>query len=177
MDESLGLESGTVRIVPYDRRWPALFQAEAARIAGALAPLELVLEHTGSTAVPGLAAKPVLDILAGYKDPAILPDLITGLQGAGYLHRGTQGIPEREFFRRGDPRSYHVHLTRVGGRFWSDHLRFRDRLRADTALRDSYAALKIRLAARYPRDREAYIEAKSDFVRAVLAGKRPDGEA
>ena len=177
MDASLGLESGTVRLVPYDERWPGLFQAEAARIVATLAPLELVVEHTGSTAVPGLTAKPVLDILAGYKDPAILLALITGLQRAGYLHRGPQGIPDREFFRRGNPRSYHLHLTQVGSQFWSNHLSFRDHLRTDSALRDSYAALKLQLAARHPNDREAYIEGKSEFVRAVLAKERRNGEA
>src|SRR5262245_50308839 len=169
MDASLGLEPGTVRLVPYDPRWPELFQVEAARIAATLAPLELALEHTGSTSVPGLIAKPVLDILAGYHHPVNLPALISGLQRASYVHRGTQGIPEREFFRRGDPRSYHLHLTQVGSKFWADHLTFRDHLRTDSVLRDSYAELKSQLAARYPSDREAYIEGKGEFVRAVLA--------
>jgi GrpB-like predicted nucleotidyltransferase (UPF0157 family) len=169
MDPALGLQSGTVVVVPYDPRWRELFVEEVGRIRAGLGAIDLVLEHTGSTAIPGLAAKPILDMLAGYHASTALPDLIYALQEAGYQHRGPQGIPEREFFRRGDPRSYHLHLTRIGSAFWSDHLAFRDRLRADPALRDEYAALKTELAGRHPRDREAYIEGKTAFVRRVLA--------
>jgi len=165
---SLGLESGVVRVVPYDPQWPELFRGEAERLAPALTPLGVRLEHTGSTSVPGLAAKPILDILAGYDDPALLPQIIAALVAAGYVHRGEQGIPGREFFRRGDPRSYHIHLARRDGQFWNDHLRFRDALRADSRLRDEYAALKLDLATKFPRDREAYIESKTDFVVSVL---------
>jgi GrpB-like predicted nucleotidyltransferase (UPF0157 family) len=168
---SLGLESGTVRVVPYDSSWPSLFAAEAERLRRhfATAGLSLVLEHTGSTAVPGLAAKPIIDILAGYPEGAVVTEYIGAFTGADYVHRGEQGIPGREFFRRGDPRSYHVHLTAIGSSFWRDHLTFRDRLRADNALRDAYAALKHDLAARFPQDREAYIEGKGSFVNGVLA--------
>jgi GrpB-like predicted nucleotidyltransferase (UPF0157 family) len=166
----LGLESGTVRVVPYDSTWPCLFAAEAARLQALFAAsgLAVALEHTGSTAVPGLAAKPILDILAGYPEGAVVAEYISVLTNADYMHRGEQGIPGREFFRRGDPRAYHVHLTAIDSQFWRDHLAFRDRLRADNALRDAYAALKHDLAARFPRDREAYIEAKGSFVREAL---------
>jgi GrpB-like predicted nucleotidyltransferase (UPF0157 family) len=167
---SLGLESGAVRVVPYDSTWPSLFSAEAQRLQQrfAAAGLLVVLEHTGSTAVPGLAAKPVLDILAGYPEGTLVTEYISVLTSADYVHRGEQGIPGREFFRRGDPRAYHVHLAAIDGPFWRDHLTFRDRLRTDIALRDAYAKLKQDLAARFPRDRESYIEAKGSFVRDVL---------
>jgi GrpB-like predicted nucleotidyltransferase (UPF0157 family) len=84
------------------------------------------------------------------------------------VHRGEQGIPGREFFRRGNPRSYHLHLAAIDSAFWRDHLTFRNRLRADESLRDAYAALKRDLAARFPRDREAYIDAKAPFVKEIL---------
>jgi GrpB-like predicted nucleotidyltransferase (UPF0157 family) len=165
----LGLASGTVRVVPYDPRWPELFAFEAIRIRAALGEMTLAIEHTGSTAVPGLAAKPVVDLLAGYSDPATLPIYIRALQRAGYEYRGTQGIPDREFFRRGQPRSYHLHLTGHGSAFWQAHLQFRDALRGSPSLRDEYAALKIALAAQHPTDREAYIAGKTAFVARVLA--------
>lgn len=171
MDSPLGLESGFVRLVDYDPQWPALFEAEAARLRPVVAPLSITLEHIGSTAIPGLCAKPVLDILAGYDDPARLEDCIAGLTAAGYVHRGERGIPGREFFRRGTPRAYHIHLARQGGAFWQDHLRFRDALRSDAALRDGYARVKRDLAAKYPTDRESYIEGKAPFVLDVL--RRP----
>ena len=167
---SLGLESGTVRVAAYDASWPSLFAAEAGRLLHCFAPaqLPLIIEHTGSTAVPGLAAKPILDILAGYQEGASVPAYIQVLTEAGYVHRGEQGIPGREFFRRGNPRAYHLHLAAIHSSFWRDHLTFRDRLRTDNTLRDSYAALKRDLAARFPRDREAYIAGKELFVSRVL---------
>jgi GrpB-like predicted nucleotidyltransferase (UPF0157 family) len=168
---SLGLESGTVRVVPYDSAWPELFAREADRLQAVLAKahLALVLEHTGSTAVPGLAAKPVLDMLGGYPEGAEVHSYVHSLVSAGYVHRGEQDIPGREFFRRGNPRAYHLHLVVINSSFWEDHLAFRNRLRADSSLRDSYATLKRDLAARYPRDREAYIAGKASFVQHVLA--------
>jgi GrpB-like predicted nucleotidyltransferase (UPF0157 family) len=167
---TLGLESGVVRLVPYDPAWPGLYAAEAKRIEKffAAAGLALTLEHVGSTAIPGLAAKPVLDILGGYPNGARVDDYIDALAKADYLHRGEQGIPGREFFRRGNPRSYHLHLAEVDSQFWRDHLTFRNRLRADKSLRDAYAALKLDLAAQFPRDREAYIEGKGPFVKEIL---------
>lgn len=175
----LGLESGIVRLVPYDRAWPTLFAAESARLRAAVADARLgalVLEHTGSTAVPGLCAKPILDILAGAPEGASLGPYIDPLERAGYLHRGPQGIPGREFFRRGEPRAYHVHLTTVGSSFWRDHLLFRNFLRRHADVRDEYARLKQSLAARYPRDREAYIDGKGSFVCEVLRMARSERE-
>jgi GrpB-like predicted nucleotidyltransferase (UPF0157 family) len=168
---SLGLESGTVRVVPYDSAWPRLFTSEAERLRQCFAAtqLPLVIEHTGSTAVPGLAAKPILDILAGYQEDASVPAYIEALTAAGYVHRGEQEIPGREFFRRGNPRAYHLHLTVIDSSFWRNQLAFRDRLRTDNALRDAYAGLKRDLAARFPRDREAYIAGKESFVSKVLS--------
>jgi GrpB-like predicted nucleotidyltransferase (UPF0157 family) len=168
---SLGLESGTVRVVAYDPTWPSLFAAEAERLRQcfAAAELPLIIEHTGSTAVPGLAAKPILDTLAGYHEAASLPAYVEVLTEAGYVHRGEQEIPGREFFRRGNPRAYHLHLTAIDSLFWRDHLTFRNRLRTDTTLRDAYADLKRDLAATFPRDREAYISGKESFVNKVLS--------
>lgn len=170
MSDSLGLEAGTVRVVPYDGAWPALFAAEAARIAAATDTLPLRLEHVGSTSVPGLAAKPVLDILAGRPPGSSAAPYVQALVGAGYVHRGEQGIPGREFFRRGTPRAYHLHLAEVDGPVWREMLRFRDALRADPSAAAEYAELKLGLAARFPRDRGAYIGGKGPFIAEVLRG-------
>ena len=165
----LGLESGTVRVVPYDPAWPALFAAESARLTAALgARLPLALEHMGSTAVPGLAAKPVLDLLGGYAPGAPVTEYVAALVRAGYVHRGEQGIPGREFFRRGEPRAYHLHVVADGSTVWREQLAFRDALRRDPVLRVAYAELKLSLARRFPRDRESYIDGKGDFVRRVV---------
>jgi GrpB-like predicted nucleotidyltransferase (UPF0157 family) len=169
MPSPLGLESGTVRVAPYDPEWPLMFQAEAHRLRRDLAPLPITLEHTGSTSVPGLASKPILDIAAGYVGGTPVQAYIERLVACGYAHRGEQGIPGREFFRRGEPRAYHVHLTRLDGTFWREHLAFRDYLRAHPASRDEYARLKYALAERFSRDRESYINGKTAFVRKVVA--------
>jgi len=167
---ALGLESKTVRLVPYDARWPELYAAEAERITRVLSDrgLALQLEHTGSTAIPGPSAKPILDILAGRDADSDRAALITALESAGYTYRGESGIPGRDFFRRGDPRSYHVHLTERGSQFWRDHLTFRDRLRRDPDAARAYAEIKAELARRFPMDRERYIEGKTDFVLKIL---------
>ena len=168
---SLGLESGVVRLAPYDPAWPRLYAAEAGRLLDALARhgVSLTLEHTGSTAIPGLAAKPIVDILAGLRNEDDRPSAIQAIVDAGYIHRGEQEIPGRDFFRRGDPRQYHVHLTVIGNAFWDDHRTFRDYLLSHPETARAYAELKRDLAARYPRDRESYILGKTDFVLDTLA--------
>ncbi len=157
-----------MRVVPYDPRWPRLYEAELDRLIAAVAPGTVAFEHIGSTAVRGLSAKPICDIVAGYDDPADLPGIITALVNAGYVHRGERGIPGREFFRFGGARMFHIHLVHRGGTFWKEHLAFRDLLRNDPATRDAYGQLKSDLARRYPSDREAYIEAKGPFIRRAL---------
>lgn len=167
---SLGLESGIVRVVGHDPAWAQLFAEEAHRLRRALTDdLPIALEHVGSTAVPGLAAKPVLDLLGGYPPGAGVDGYIRALVAAGYVHRGELGIPGREYFRRGEPCSHHLHLAVTGGSLWREHLAFRDALRADAALRQTYAQLKVELARRFPRDREAYTNGKSEFIRGAVA--------
>jgi GrpB-like predicted nucleotidyltransferase (UPF0157 family) len=92
---------------------------------------------------------------------------------AGYTYRGEAGIPGRHYFRRGEPRSHHLHLVEQGSALWRDHLAFRDRLRAEPALAAAYGALKRRLASRHADDRAAYTEAKAPFIAAVLRGETP----
>ena len=174
MADSLGLASGTVRVVAYDSAWPALYTAEVARLEPILNArgVSIVFEHTGSTAVPGLPAKPILDLLGGRDSGQDRASIISAIEAAGYTYRGEQGIPGRDFFRRGHPRQYHLHLTTIGSDFWRDHLTFRNYLRAHPDALAAYAELKEELAARYPRDREAYIEGKTAFVEGILAASR-----
>ena len=168
-DAPLGLESGTVRVVPYDARWPALYRDEETRLRRALGKLPLTLEHVGSTSVPGLAAKPIIDILAG-RDAQVQPlTFVAPIESVGYEHRGENGLPGREFFRRGTPRSYHIHLVTIDSALWRHHIAFRDRMRADPDLAAEYAALKIALARRFPLDRQAYMDGKDSFIRSVIA--------
>ena len=168
MPDSLGLESGVVRLVEYDARWPALFAAEQQRILDQCGTLALRLEHVGGTSIPGMCAKPVLDIAAGRPRDASTQDYVAALEQAGYEHRGEQGVPGRQFFCRGQPRAYHVHLVEEGGPLWRDYVAFRDYLRAHAEAARQFADLKRVLAERFSRDREAYMNAKSSHVQGVL---------
>jgi GrpB-like predicted nucleotidyltransferase (UPF0157 family) len=168
MADSLGLESGVVRLVEYDARWPALFAAEEQRIRGQCGTLALRLEHIGGTSIPGMCAKPVLDIAAGLPRNSSTHDYVAALEQAGYEHRGERGVPGRQYFRRGQPRAYHVHLVEEGGPLWREYVAFRDYLRADAEAARQFADLKRVLAARFSQDREAYMNAKSSHVQEIL---------
>jgi len=160
--------SPRVVVVEYDHEWPRRFEDLRAWIWPVVADVADRIEHVGSTSVPGLCAKPVLDILAGHP-PDLSPLVyVAPFVAAGYVHRGDRGIPGHQFFRRGQPRAYHIHLVEYQGRLWREYVGFRDLLRRDAVLANQYAELKRTLAARFPRDRESYIAQKSEFVGQLL---------
>ena len=170
--DPLGLKSGTVTLVPYDNRWPALFDEASREIANAFGPGILTVHHVGSTSIPGLCAKPILDILVSIADLDRGLALVPGLAGLGYEFRPAEEIPDRHYFRRrrGDVRTHHLSLAEPASHHHRVTLAFRDALRADPALAAEYATLKIQLAQRFPRDRQAYIEGKTAFIEGVLRG-------
>lgn len=161
----------SVRIAAYDPLWPREFEAEAARLERACG-LPLRLEHAGSTAVPGLAAKAIIDILAGVPSRASRAPYVTAIVQLGYEHMGAFGIPGRNYFRRGSPRTHHVHLVSWSSKFWRDELLFRDYLRAHDDVAREYAALKRELAAAFPDDSRQYTEEKAPFITSVLRRAR-----
>ena len=169
-----------ILLASYDPTWPAEFAAEEARILDVCRGLPIRLEHVGSTAVPGLDAKPIIDILAGCPPRASRAEYVAALRQIGYEHKGAFGIPGRNYFRRGSPRSHHVHMVSWSSAFWRDQLTFRDALRADDSLRRQYAALKRDLARTFSDDVEQYAGAKGPFIASVLrqaeheAGDAPD---
>lgn len=156
----------------YDRTWPDRFATLAARVRAAMGDIVLKVEHIGSTAVPGLPAKPVVD-LDVVVSPADVPEAIRRLASLGYVHEGDLGIVGREAFRTpsGEMR-HHLYVVVEGAPELLRHIGFRDALRTDPALRQQYAALKRSLAAQHPHDRNAYTEGKSDFITAALKGLR-----
>jgi GrpB-like predicted nucleotidyltransferase (UPF0157 family) len=166
-------------IVPYDPAWPSLYEAEAARIRFALPPdLLIAIEHFGSTAIPGLAAKPVIDILVAVRSIEEARDrVVAPLTALGYAFWADNPKRDRLFFVKGLPpaprRTHHVHLTEPSGEMWR-RLLFRDYLRRDAASRAAYLALKLDLARRFPGDREAYTEGKQGFVDAIMARARAE---
>lgn len=164
-----------VALAEYDPAWPGMYEAEAARLRAALPPgLILAMEHFGSTAIPGLVAKPVIDILVAVPSVEEARALAVAPMGAlGYAFWADNPKRDRLFFVKGLPptaphRTHHVHMTERHGEMWQ-RLAFRDYLRGHPEEAARYAALKHELAARHREDREAYTEAKSAYVEAVLA--------
>jgi GrpB-like predicted nucleotidyltransferase (UPF0157 family) len=157
-----------VVVLPYDVRWPEVFRPERDRLAGIFGQRAAGIEHVGSTAVPGLAAKGIVDILLGLRPLELHPADLDAMVRLGYAYRGELGIPGRHFFQKGAPPTHHVHAVEHGSVEWLKHVHFRDHLRTHPEDLQSYAKLKRDLAARYPDDRDAYTEGKSSFVAAVL---------
>lgn len=163
-----------VEIVRYDPAWPAVFDTEADRLHAALDAMEVCgIEHFGSTAVPGLAAKPIIDILIAVRSlTRAKATMIEPIVALGYVYWAENPKPDRMFFVKGMPpfgdrRTHHVHITEPDGEMWQRRLAFRDYLRANPDEAGRYEALKRDLAKRFPADREAYTEAKTDYVEAV----------
>jgi GrpB-like predicted nucleotidyltransferase (UPF0157 family) len=152
----------------YDLTWPERFAALAARVETALGDIMLRAEHVGSTAVPGLAAKPIIDLDVVIAQ-ASFPEATRRLGRLGYVHEGDLGITGREAFRwPPDCERHHLYVVAEESAELGRHLAFRDALRADPVLRDKYAALKRSLAAQHPHDIKAYTEGKTAFIKATL---------
>jgi GrpB-like predicted nucleotidyltransferase (UPF0157 family) len=170
-DDALpGLAHGIVQLTAWTPRWLTLFEAEAKRLQAALGALALGLEHYGSTSVPGLPAKPILDILVGAPLPLSPGPYVEALAPLGYEFVPGAGVPEHLVFGRDQLRTHLVHVVEHGGSAWRRGLRFRDALRADAALAAAYAELKAALALDYSADRATYTAAKAAFIERVLAG-------
>lgn len=163
----------TAIITPYSPDWPTHFLAIREELLSAFAPMVITIEHIGSTSVPGLAAKPVIDVLLGARSLGDIESKIKPLSEIGYSYvpKYEREIPMRRYFVKSSAASLRVHLHAVElhSRIWQDHLAFRDRLRADANLCAQYQALKLRLAEEFADDKSAYTAAKSPFIQAVLA--------
>lgn len=161
--------SAPVIVVDYDPQWPRLFAQLRAPIAAALGDLARPIEHVGSTSVPGLAAKPVIDVDVVLARADGLPEAIERLAALGYEHEGDLGIAGREAFRHApDLPVHHLYVCTPDCSEHSRHIAFRDYLRRHRAEADAYGALKRRLAAQYRNDRAGYGTAKDAFVLGIL---------
>lgn len=157
-----------VHVEPYNPLWAVRFQDEAAQIQKALCPWVLAIHHMGSTAVPGLAAKPIIDLLVVVSDMTELTDKLPALKALGYEFWGEYGIPNRYFFPKGgDQRTHHLHMVSSESPHIVRHLAFRDYLISHPDEAFAYAKLKMALAARFPTDIDGYINGKSATVSAI----------
>ena len=156
------LVADPVVVVDYDASWPVTFHQLQDQLAATLGPLAVAIEHVGSTAVPGLAAKPIIDMLVGVESLAAFETQSKRLAvfGYQYIPEYERVLPDRRFFKRvvNGVRTHHVHVVEKNGVYWKRYMKFRDSLRDDAWL-----------AARYAVDRDAYTNGKTGFIEAVLA--------
>ena len=174
-----GDDDDPVIVVPYDGAWPSLFEEERARIERAIGPFVEEIQHIGSTAVPGLAAKPVVDIMVGVRSLGDSPALVARLEAIGYEYvpELERQMPSRRYFRklRGGRRTHQVHLVeRSDAGFWDRHVLFRDYLRARPGTAEEYARLKRGLSERFEGDRAAYTDAKTGFISGIVRRAEED---
>jgi GrpB-like predicted nucleotidyltransferase (UPF0157 family) len=159
---------GTILLADYDPSWPRSYEREEDRIRGALGERALVLEHAGSTSVPGLPAKPIIDIVLAVADSADEPAYRPDLEAAGYRFRFREPEWHEHRMFSGPEAALNLHVLTGGSVEVERMLRFRDRLRADAADRELYLATKRELAARRWRDVQDYADAKADVVEDIL---------
>ncbi|WP_212002847.1 GrpB family protein [Chitinophaga sp. HK235] len=174
------MEMNEIKVVPYTDEWASTFRQLAAIYQQHLEGLITGIEHVGSTSVPGLAAKPIIDIDLLIKDPSQLPLVVAGLEKLGYTWRGDLGIPGRDAFGRNADTTpddgkgtawmaHHLYVCLEGCISLKNHLQLRDFLRLHPEAAKQYGALKQDLSVRYPYDIDQYIEGKTAFITGILA--------
>jgi len=159
-------------VVDYDSHWPALFESERVRLTFLLGDRSVDIQHIGSTSIPGLAAKPVIDIAIGFQELQTAESCIPLLENAGYTYEPNleAALPDRRFLWRVDPKGqrYHLHLAGIHNRLWSDPLAFRDYVRRHPEAASEYRKLKAMLAVECESDVGAYIAGKAGFIEKIL---------
>jgi len=171
----IGLERGTVELVPYQGEWPERYEREVERLTDIAGDRFVEFEHIGSTAIEGMPAKPIIDILAVVEDLDETEAVTPALERHGYERR-PDTVGERLFFAKGPRASRTVYLSvaEMESDFYHEKIAFRDHLRESPELAERYASVKKRLAEKYPGDRDKYTAEKGEFIRGVL--NRAGGE-
>lgn len=173
---TLGLKRGTVQLVPHSPQWAELFEVEKQLLTKAFGDIIISIEHVGSTSIPGIPAKPIIDMNIGVASLEVAREMHDGFAELGYEYRPSvpghtdDGLDLRELYVRGPEsrRTHYAHVAVYESDFWSDVLLFRDHLRQNTERAQDYAELKTRLAQQFPNDRGAYTKGKELFVLLTL---------
>lgn len=163
-----------VDVKPYDPKWVSMFEQEADTLRNIFGAQLVTVHHIGSTAVPGLSAKPIIDLMPIVYDIQLVDQYNPSMQKTGYTPMGEYEIPGRRFFFKGqDHRTHHVHVYQVGSPEIVRHLAFRDYLRTHPRCASEYGDLKRELAEKFPFDIEAYMQGKEDLVLKIEQQARP----
>jgi GrpB-like predicted nucleotidyltransferase (UPF0157 family) len=164
----LGLTKGVVQLYPYTTEWKRLFDEERTRLEACVGQFVLDIQHIGSTAIPGIVAKPILDIGVAVSNFEEAQVCIVPLEQLGYIYRGEYGIPRRHYFVKGEPRTHHLHMVEIASAGWKGNLFFRDYLKQHPEAAAEYARIKIRLAQDPPSQRQNYQTEKGVFIQHIL---------
>ena len=164
----LGLASGQIQLSPYESGWQLLFLEERDRLEARVGEYVLDIQHIGSTSIPGMPAKPILDIGIAVTDFEEAVRCIKPLENLGYTYKGENGIPRRHYFVKGTPRTHHLHMVEIESEAWKNHLLFRDYLIKHPETAREYATLKQELAKQFANDRGAYQVGKESFIKTAL---------
>ena len=160
-----------VSIVEYCPQWREMFEEEKQLLQAVLGEISVEVEHIGSTAVNGLAAKPIIDIMIGLPDFSVAEKLVTRIEALSYeyIKKYEDEMPFRRFFVKNQNgiRTHQIHMVEIGSEFWGRHLLFRDYLRQNPGMVNEYAALKKQLAEREWVDVNEYADAKTEFIRSI----------
>ena len=157
-----------IHVADPDSHWPQLFASEQRRLADALGMPQARIEHIGSTAVPGLAAKPIIDIMMGVDTYPPAPLDVDKVSSLGYECLGEAGVPGRVYFRRRGPHDFNLHLVEIDGPIWQNNIRLREYLTASPDARVRYSAAKLQAVQNGATRLLAYSAAKSDIVDELL---------
>jgi GrpB-like predicted nucleotidyltransferase (UPF0157 family) len=159
-----------VEVVPHDPNWRNAFDLEAKFVTDALGTNAIVVHHIGSTAIPDIYAKPVLDLLVEVADIIAVDDRSSAMESIGYQVMGEFGIPQRRYFRKDNQaglRTHHIHAFPIGSPQIERHLAFRDYMRTHPEEAFQYSELKRELARKYPTDIESYMDGKDGFIKEI----------
>jgi len=167
---TIGLKRGTVKIIPYQKKWSEEFEREKARILEVCGDRVIAIEHIGSTSVPNLSAKPIIDIAVGIKRLKDAEELLKPLDKIGY-HFYKQFQRQRLFVAKGpdENRSHYLHIMRYKGAKWEADQLFRNYLHTHPNEIKRYSKLKEKLAMEYTSDRQSYSDGKNDFIKSIIA--------
>ncbi|AMB90117.1 hypothetical protein ASM07_09410 [Bacillus altitudinis] len=164
----LGLPRGEVFLVPWSIEWTKEFESEKRKIIGDIGQYIINVHHIGSTAVKGLSAKPIIDIAIEIEHFFDGEKCVKALEALGYSYKGTDVLPERHYFNKGEPRTHQVHMYQRHNKYLLEQLNFRDYLRNNEQARSEYQQLKLKLSRLHGNDKHKYAHEKTDFIKSIL---------
>lgn len=170
----IGLRRGYVKLLPYTDEWKRLYNKEEEIMLSIIKDYVIDIQHIGSTSIPGLTAKPIIDIIIGIKTFTDLPIIIKELKANGYIYRPKSSTDERVLFVKGTDgiRTHHIHVVKWKGDEWNNNILFRDYLTKYSEIAEEYSKLKNSLSKKYKNDRNTYTESKNEFIQNVIMRAR-----